>query len=195
MTAFRQTAVTLLALALAAAAGLASGGAAETYQTPEAYIAETFGTPPPSDTIWLSGDLRDQVTDILTHPPRRIRERYWRDGERSLWIMEEIGKERPITMGFVVDKGRLSDARVLIYRESRGWEIRLPRFTQQFAGATLEGDLDLDRSIDGITGATLSVRAMQRLARVALLLHEKVVQDTGGKVDSAQAGAGVNDTP
>jgi hypothetical protein len=33
---------------------------------------------------------------------------------------------------------------------------------------------ELDRNIDGISGATLSVRALTRLARVALLLDAEV---------------------
>ncbi len=41
---------------------------------------------------------------------------------------------------------------------------------RQFHQARLTGGRNLDQPIDGITGATLSVRAMTRMARVALLL-------------------------
>lgn len=183
----------LLAEGLLSAAALASD-AEDIYQTPAAFVAEAFNNPPPSQTLWLSGELRDQVSDILGHAPRRIRERYWLADNRSLWILEEIGKERPITMGFVVDDGKLVDARVLVYRESRGWEIRLPRFTAQFTGATLENNAQLDRDIDGITGATLSVNAMHKLARVALLLHDKVTA-AAPAVESARAGSDADDPP
>jgi hypothetical protein len=63
--------------------------------------------------------------------------------------------------------------RVLIYRESRGWEVRHAFFTRQFDQAQLENG-KLDRSIDGITGATLSVEALQRAARLALWLDQQL---------------------
>ena len=63
------------------------------------------------------------------------------------------------------------DHKVLVFRESRGWEVRHPFFTDQFRDAGLTGELALDRNIDGISGATLSVRALSRLARLALYLH------------------------
>lgn len=176
----------LLTLTLLIISPLLLAADGETYQTPEAYLEEVFGEPPASQTLWLTGDLGDEVKAILDHPPRRLRERYWYKEGRSVWIMEEIGKERPITMAFLVENRQLTNTRVLIYRESRGWEIRLPAFTRQFVGATLTGDQKLDRHIDGITGATLSVRAMKKLARVALRLHEEIISQSQPDLISAK---------
>lgn len=161
-------------LMLAATWALARG----VYQRPADFVAEAFaGSPPPPGVLWVTGPLRERIGRILGHPPRFLRVRYWLAGTRSAWVLEEIGKERPITVGVVVDEGRIERIRVLIFRESRGWEVREPFFTRQFEGAMLvEGDR-LDRPIDGISGATLSVRALTRLARVALVLHRRV---TGG---------------
>jgi hypothetical protein len=64
---------------------------------------------------------------------------------------------------------------VLIFRESRGWEVRHDFFTDQFKGVTLNDDRELDLPIDNISGATLSVRALTRLARLALYLHNNHV--------------------
>ncbi|RMD90438.1 MAG: FMN-binding protein, partial [Alphaproteobacteria bacterium] len=69
-----------------------------------------------------------------------------------------------------VEEGALREVAVLVYRESRGGEIRYPYFRDQFVGARLGDDLALDADIDGISGATLSVHAMQRMARLALYL-------------------------
>jgi len=66
--------------------------------------------------------------------------------------------------------------KVLTYRESRGWEIRFPVFMNQYRGAQVDSNEKLDRKIDGISGATLSVRATTRLARMALALHREVEQ-------------------
>jgi hypothetical protein len=63
---------------------------------------------------------------------------------------------------------------VLIYRESYGWEVRYPFFTDQFTGLQLDDDLHLTDSIDGISGATLSVNALTKLSRLALYLHNEV---------------------
>jgi hypothetical protein len=114
------------------------------------------------------------VQQILGHSPGSLRVRYWLQGERTAWILEDIGKTEPITTGIVVDNSAIARIEVLIYRESRGWEVKHPSFTKQFKGATLTALSELDRQIDGITGATLSVRALTRLARMALYLDAKV---------------------
>lgn len=150
--------------------------AAQTFQAPEDFVREAFhGEPPAARTVWLIGELGERAEAILGHPPRRLRERYWLKDGRSVWVLEEIGKEYPITTGWIVDHGKLAGSRVLVYRESRGWEVRYPFFTGQFEGAALDGETRLDRHIDGISGATLSVRAMRHMARLALLLHERVI--------------------
>jgi hypothetical protein len=162
----RNLLVTLFLL-LAGPSALAVG----TYQTPDEFLKQAFSGPPPeAAVIWLTGDHRDAVEDILGHRYATLRVRYWRDAARSAWILEEIGKEQPITVGIVVNDGQIENIRVLVFRESRGWEIRHSFFTDQFNSARLDGDRQLDRHIDGISGATLSVRAMTKLARLALYL-------------------------
>jgi hypothetical protein len=149
--------------------------AAEVYLAPERFLAESFdGSVPKPDVLWITGQTRDAVEKILGHSPGAVRVRYWARGARTVWILEEIGKTQPITTGIVVDQGAIARIAVLIYRESHGWEVRYPFFTGQFKGATLSSAHQLDRNIDGISGATLSVRALTRLARVALLLDAKV---------------------
>ena len=115
---------------------------------------------------------------ILGHAPSGMRVRYWQDQERTTWILDEIGKELPITTGIVIDHNGIERVRVLIFRESRGWEVRHDFFTDQFRGARMNNKGDLDRNIDGISGATLSVRAVEKLARVALLLNSKITEST-----------------
>lgn len=141
----------------------------EVYQVPERFVAEAFGGSAPKPRIlWLTKDVAAVANRILGHAPPNLRQRYWSDGGRSVWVLEEIGKEEPITAGFIVENGRIAQAHVLVYRESRGAEIHYPAFLKQYQGAVLTADERLDRSIDGISGATLSVRAMGRMARLAL---------------------------
>lgn len=149
------------------------------YLTPDEFRTQAFGgaesTP---QTLWLSAPLKDAAAEILGHPFAQLRVRYWRHGDRTAWMIDEIGKTHPITIGVVVEQGAVVAIRVLEFRESRGEEVRLPFFTDQFVGAGLRaGDgRELDRGIDGITGATLSVRAMQRVARLALFFHGQVLR-------------------
>ena len=169
--------IRLLLIPLLAALAPPPAAARGVYQTPEDFLAEVFaGEVPRPRSVWLTGQVRETAQRILGHRPAALRARYWRRGPRTAWILEEIGKEKPITVGLVVDGGRLERIKVLVFRESRGWEVREPAFTRQFDGARLDDQARLDRTIDGITGATLSVRALTNLARLALFLHAKVME-------------------
>ncbi|MCP5200047.1 MAG: FMN-binding protein [Gammaproteobacteria bacterium] len=167
--------LTTLLTALVLLAGTAGARADDVYQDPRAFLEEVFGgTVPAPQKLWVKRQLKDDIRTIMGHDLGALRIRYWARDGRTAWILDDIGKEQFITTGLVVENGELSSVRVLIYRESRGWEVRYPAFTDQFRGAHLEPDLALDRGIDGISGATLSVHALTRLARLALLLDRHV---------------------
>ena len=147
------------------------------YQLPDEFINEAFnGTPPKSEKLWIKKELKEKAREIMGHDLGVLRLRYWHQRERTAWILEEIGKERPITTGIVVNAGSIERIKILIFRESRGWEVRYPFFTDQFKNAVLLEDTELDKPIDGISGATLSVNAVTRLARLALMLHQQVAK-------------------
>ncbi len=65
--------------------------------------------------------------------------------------------------------------RVLTFRESRGGEIAMSSYSDQFAQTSLDAEYSLNQQIDGISGATLSVIAMKKVARLALLLNQEVM--------------------
>lgn len=165
---------------LVAVAALSAAGAparAETYQTPQNFLAEAFaGEIPAPQVLWLTGEVREEMRRVLGEEVPGARVRYWRHGRRTAWVLEEIGKEDPITAGIIVSDGRIEEIDVLIYRETRGGEVRLPYFRKQFVDAMLADDGELDRDIDGISGATLSVRAMKQMARRALFFHNQVMR-------------------
>ncbi len=143
-------------------------------QTPDAFIQETFLEPPKPKVIWLTDDLKKEIEKILQHPYAKLRVKYWQQDSKSAWVLDEIGKEKPITVGVIINDGKIANLRVLAFRESRGWEVEQPFFTRQFRQSSLRKDNRLNRNIDGITGATLSVRALKKLARMALLLDQKI---------------------
>ena len=165
--------IVLLAVILSAPAS------AQTFQEPDAFLAETFAQNVPAPKLLdITPEMQRDIARILRHSYRARQLRYWSDGARTVWILEEIGRYRPITVGLVVSQGTLDTIRVLIYRESHGWEVRHDFFTNQFKGLTLDEQSNLSGRIDGISGATLSVNALRNLARFALYL-DRVVRTSG----------------
>lgn len=145
------------------------------YLEPETFLSEVFNqTTPKASRLLVKGEVKNNIKAILGHRYKSIRIPYWQKDGRTVWILEEIGKELPITAGFVVSDNKIEQFKVLIFRESRGWEIRNDFFTRQFTGAHLLPKQKLSNHVDNITGATLSVNAMKKLSRMALYLHEHV---------------------
>lgn len=142
------------------------------YQSAQQFLDETFPHGYQADTYWLKDGARKKLEQSLGHAYPALRIRFWHHGDRTAWILNEIGKEMPITTGIVVEGERIVAINVLEYRESRGGEVRHGFFRNQFLGATRGEKSGLDRHIQGITGATLSVQAMRRMATAALQLHE-----------------------
>jgi len=154
--------------------GLNLAARAEIYLEPDTFIGQSFSGEPIQRMVWLNKELKERVEAILGHPYKGLRIRYWELDGRTAWVLDEIGKVEPITAGFVIEEGKLVEMEVLIYRETHGWEVRYPFFSKQFKGLTLKGDRGLDREIDGISGATLSVNALTRLSELALCLDREV---------------------
>ena len=145
--------------------------AATVYETQAQFLERAFGASAPApEVIWLSGARKTAVKELLGHDYPALRLRYWCRDDRSAWVLEEIGKELPITTGVIIDGDVINSLRVLTYRENRGGEVVAPAFTNQFNGVALSSGRELQVEIDGISGATLSVRALTRLAAVALYL-------------------------
>ena len=172
---FKRGARSLIALLLLAS-GAVAAGADTVYLTPDDFLRQTFDDSVPKPALlWLDNDTQARLTAVLGHRYPQARLRYWRGGDKTAWILDEIGKDYPITAGFVVADAHIARAQVLIFRESRGSEIHLPAFLRQFVDVHLAqnqaGGDELSKHIDGITGATLSVDAMRRMARAALVLN------------------------
>jgi len=150
------------------------------YLSQTAFLDQAFaGIQPAARVCWLNDRDKETALDIFSHRYAGLRVRYWQAKEKTAWIVDEIGKTRPITIGVVVTPARkIERVRILAFRESRGWEVRYPAFTRQFVGVSaVSPGTELDTSIDGVTGATLSVKAVKRVARFALYLHERCTSD------------------
>lgn len=156
-----------------------------TYQTGPEFIAEVFGPAAPSTkSLWLTPEIKKIASGIAQHAIRGIRVRYWQAGDKTAWILDELGKELPITTGIVIESGRITQVKILTYRESRGGEVRFPAFLAQFVGGMIDEERRLDRGIDGITGATISVRAITKTARLALFYHQLATASTASTLSA-----------
>lgn len=167
-----------LFLCLLASLLLARPAAAEDYLSQADFLKQAFAAVTPEvKTLWLNNDHKQAATSIFGHAYNGMRVRYWQgEGSRRAWIVEEIGKERPISIGVITEGKEVKDVVILAFRESRGWEVKNRFFTEQFANATLTTDQNLDRKVDGITGATLSVRAVTSSVRWVLYLNSQLDQ-------------------
>lgn len=89
-------------------------------------------------------------------------------------IQETIGKHRPITyIVGVTPEGKVSTVEILVYRESKGSEIRRKRFNAQYEGKTALDPIRINQDIINISGATMSVRSVSAGVKRALVLAEE----------------------
>lgn len=88
-------------------------------------------------------------------------------------VSEEIGKYHPIT--FMVGASpdlKVERVSILVYRESHGGEVRRQRFLSQYRGKSFQNPIRINQDIVNISGATLSVRALNQGVRRVMGLLE-----------------------
>ena len=99
------------------------------------------------------------------------------DGKIDGWalVQNTIGKHKPMTyMVGVNPDGEVINVEVLIYRESRGSEVRKKRFNYQYEGKTVYDPIRINRDIINISGATMSVRSMSAGVKRTLVIVDEV---------------------
>ena len=90
-------------------------------------------------------------------------------------IQNTIGKHKPMTYLVGVDpQGEVINVEVLVYRESRGSEVRKKRFNYQYEGKTVHDPIRINRDIINISGATMSVRSMSAGVKRALVTVDQL---------------------
>lgn len=104
-------------------------------------------------------------------------------------VQNTIGKHKPMTYMVGIDnRGRVSDIELLVFRESRGSEIRQKRFNTQYEGKTVQDPVRINKDIINISGATMSVRSMSAgIKRVLVLVDEFYLKPAGLGSDTVAA--------
>ncbi len=69
------------------------------YQEPNVFIDEAFEGVPDKSVVWITKDIQANIRQILDHDYPGMRIRYWKEGTRTAWILEEIGKVKPLPRG------------------------------------------------------------------------------------------------
>ena len=171
---FKRASLAIPALLL----GLGAVGPAhaidDIHETLEAFLTRTFGAAVPEPKFLdLDGNAQSQINAALGHNYQQSRLRYWKANGITAWVLMDKGKEgyQLTDAAFAVKGGAIDIASVLIYRESHGEEVADAPFLNQLTGAHAVGG-QLDKQVDNISGATLSVKMMVRMAAAAIALDK-----------------------
>jgi hypothetical protein len=138
--------------------------------------ADAFAASP----IRLSAELKARLKAIGAGVPRGDEQRAWTASHAGaplgrVFVDDVIGKHELITYAVGIDAdGRVVGVEILDYRETRGGEIRDPRWRAQFVGKGRGSSLSLDDDIQNISGATLSCRHVTEGVRRLVALNAQV---------------------
>ena len=104
-------------------------------------------------------------------------------------VQNTVGKHKPMTYMVGVDrKGHVLNVELLVFRESRGSEVRTKRFNYQYEGKSVLDPVRINRDIINISGATMSVRSMTAgVKRVLVLIDEFYLKPLGVGSDTVLA--------
>jgi Na+-translocating ferredoxin:NAD+ oxidoreductase RnfG subunit len=138
-----------------------------------------------------SNSIRSEVIHITEDQKQLIEERIgWHFPETTFncfigetkgkvdgwaFVQNTIGKHKPMTyMVGVAPDGEVTNVEILVYRESRGSEVRKKRFNYQYQGKTVDDPIRINRDVINISGATMSVRSMSAGVKRALVLADEL---------------------
>ena len=166
--------------ALVATVGPAGVADAAVLRTQEEALAEAFpDARVEKETVFLGEEQAAEVARLAGSPPgTRVVVRYHgaRGGERVGTAYFDVHPVRtlPKTLLIVIGPdGTVRKVEVLSFEEPRDYLPR-ERWFDQFTGRALDDELSLKRGIRGVTGATLSSRAVTAAVRRALATHRVI---------------------
>ena len=132
------------------------------------FLSKHFSQIPKAQRIWLNKEQQKTIKSTINPSQIKLSYRYWQKDNITFWILDEIGKERNITTAIVVKNGKIETVEVITYRESRGGAVKSERFVSQYLAK--DKNSNLTKEIDSISGATLSVNALNKQVKLALFL-------------------------
>jgi len=89
-----------------------------------------------------------------------------------------IGKSMPITFFVLLDvEGNIISTNIIKYREPYGGAVSNDNWNEQFTGKNSGSDFTVGKSVNGISGATISVNSVTKGIRKITLLYEEIKDD------------------
>ena len=89
-----------------------------------------------------------------------------------------IGKSMPITFFVLLDvEGNITSTNIIKYREPYGGAVSNDNWNEQFTGKSSGSDFTVGDSVNGISGATISVNSVTKGIRKIVLLYEEIKDD------------------
>ena len=136
------------------------------------FLSKQFAQIPKVQRVWLDKEKQNHIKKKFNPSQIKLSYRYWQKDDKTVWVLDEVGKERNITTGVVIENQKIKSVEVITYRESRGGQVQSERFTHQYHNKTLENNFT--KEIDSISGATLSVNALNKQVSMALYLNSLI---------------------
>ena len=105
---------------------------------------------------------------------------YWKISQNDTTIayafLDNVkGKSMPITFMVILNKeGTIKNTNVIKYREPYGGEVSNNRWLEQFNEKNEKSNYNVGKTIDGITGATISVNSLSKGIKKIVLLYSQV---------------------
>lgn len=179
----------VLALVWAAGQGLCTAGPMGTFYTEEGSRRELFPgyQRVEEDTLRLDDSTASRAKTLFKGPlgeKAAVFEKvHFKEGVAGyIYRAREMGKVELMDFAVALDRdGKVLKVLLTTYRESIGGEVKSNRFMGQFTGKKWGSALQLNRDIDGITGATMSSRAITVGVRKAVCFWKlKYAKDGNG---------------
>lgn len=143
--------------------------------------AQTFTAFP----LTLTAAQLAKIRQMSGTPQRTAQPKVWRAqrGAATLgWVIvdEVIGKHEFITYATGISPdGHVLGVEILSYRESKGGQVRDPRWRDRFRNKTLGDPFRLNQDIPNISGATLSSRNITDGVKRLLAIHNVALAHAG----------------
>ncbi|HET6279593.1 MAG TPA: FMN-binding protein [Polyangia bacterium] len=179
--------VAVTAVLLVAAAPARRATAETTYFSTRSVLADFF---PKSErvtfrTYALDAPLKARLAQRLGYRPAKDRYTVFVATSKGkidgyAVIDDEMGQHLPITFATrLSSRAVVERLEIMIYRETRGDEVRDARFRRQFEGKTAQDALRLNHDVDAVSGATISSASLAVGVRRAAVLVEELAIGLG----------------
>ncbi len=136
------------------------------------FLSKQFSQIPNVQRLWLDKEKQNYIKQEINPSQIKLSYRYWQKDNKTVWVLDEIGKERNITTGIVIADHIIKSVEVITYRESRGGQVQSSRFVSQYSKKTRKSNLA--KEVDSVSGATLSVNALNKQVSLALYLNSLI---------------------